>query len=200
MFPDINPNIDTAREEYEAQFSALVALALAGELSRRDFVEQLTDIVIAALMAAYLAGGGNPSAMDNALADEISTARKSIRKFAADLYNGRYTESEDNPQPPNVDNRIGLWMFGFLAAYAIGQQFIRDQLRRYRWNYDPAKDHCDDCMNLNGVVLTMAEWRRLGVAPQSRVLECSGYQCGCYWTEIEAESIGIVEARRRLQR
>ena len=199
MFPNINPNIDSTREQYEQDFNLLVDRALSGELKKQEFATLLLELVTAALMAAYLAGGGNPAQMDSVLVDEIRISKQSVRAFADDLYRGRYTKSESNPNPPQVEKRISLWVFGLLAAFAIGQEYVTNQQRRYIWRYDPAKDHCQDCANLNGVVLTAAEWRQLGIKPQSRKLACNGYQCGCYREETTAESIGLDAARMKFR-
>ena len=62
------------------------------------------------------------------------------------------------------------------------------ELHNLRWDYLDGKDHCSDCSALDGVVLSKAEWKALGIRPQSRDLECTGFNCGCRLTPTNQKS------------
>ena len=52
-----------------------------------------------------------------------------------------------------------------------------------RWDFGGTEKHCTDCAGYNGTVRTAEEWddlyRMQGHKPQSRELECKGYNCDC---------------------
>lgn len=49
---------------------------------------------------------------------------------------------------------------------------------KYEWRYGET-EHCDTCQSLNGIVAFATEWEQAGIQPQSRLLECGGWNCQC---------------------
>ena len=51
--------------------------------------------------------------------------------------------------------------------------------KKLKWVMGPTKEHCFDCLNLAGKVKRASTWAASGWAPQSKALECQGYNCKC---------------------
>jgi len=56
------------------------------------------------------------------------------------------------------------------------------------WILGPTKDHCNDCLNMNGRVYRGSIWDKYDVRPQSPRLECGGYRCLCNLVPTEARA------------
>jgi len=189
-------------DEYEIALAALFALALARDMSQADFVMQLDMLVSKTMVSLFLAAGAHPDDLGNAaLANEIAINRKSAVNVANDIYAGRYDERETPPQTAlegetKLSNRLLIWVRKAAVAAALGALFkpVIDKTIRTVWKVG-ATDHCQTCINLNGVVLTLEEWRVLsgrGIYPQSPTLACHGFNCKCSnGTLTTAPSIGL---------
>jgi len=100
-----------------------------------------------------------------------------------------------------LTTRVDKWIN---AGRSSGNKGILDheplpeiEEQRYMWLVGPT-EHCDDCRNLNGSVLTGPEWRELGIYPQSRDLECRGFNCQCILEETDQRSHGVATVATRL--
>lgn len=94
------------------------------------------------------------------LADDILRARAnggSLDQFKprADMWANRYGE---------IQSRARVW-FG-------GKQMLE-------WVFGQTVEHCEDCARLRGTVAPADEWAVYRLRPQSRDLECHGYNCRC---------------------
>lgn len=62
---------------------------------------------------------------------------------------------------------------------------------KYRWLLGATEKHCTHCADYAGQVKTAVEWddiyRTLGHRPQSRELECKGYNCDCWLSRVSKE-------------
>ena len=86
----------------------------------------------------------------------------------------------------------------FRSVYAIGQLYIPPRIvegveveQNYVWRLGNTREHCADCLRLDGQVHTADEWRRAAIRPQSPNLECGGWNCDCRLEPTEAESQGF---------
>jgi len=77
-----------------------------------------------------------------------------------------------------IYTRIQMWV----NKYGM----IRDLARTYacadeklEWVMHPLKEHCRDCLRLNGKVYRASTWRNNNIYPRMHSLECGGYRCGC---------------------
>lgn len=74
--------------------------------------------------------------------------------------------------------RAQMWQDRYRHVYAVAQSMACADAK-YRWEMNPRKEHCPDCVTLNGRVYRASTWRRYRIAPQMRELACHGYRCGC---------------------
>lgn len=78
----------------------------------------------------------------------------------------------------NVYKRVELWVRQYRRVVNLFKTLLGGNLK-YIWKWTPAKEHCVDCAKMNGRVYRADIWRRYGVQPQSRLLACGGFNCGC---------------------
>lgn len=48
------------------------------------------------------------------------------------------------------------------------------------WRTDPVKEHCCDCLRMEGRVYRNSTWAKYGIEPRSPALACFGGHCGCH--------------------
>lgn len=182
-------------EEYQYIVEQLSQSLESGAIEQDDFKETLAKIAAIVLLLLFLRGAkkkkGELSAEERALiADNVNLAHSATGIWAGEIVAGRYTESEDTPQPAaSLVQRAILWAAAALGMVAAGQLFQADD-PYWEWVYSPEKVHCEDCLRLNGQVHRASEWRASGWQPQSFSLECRGFHCGCFWREAEGPSRG----------
>jgi len=196
-------------DQYEAALTALFALALAREIERATFEQQLDQLVTTTLITLFLTAGAHPDELDNpALVREIAANRQSARNLARDIWAGRYDEREEpkagypvqtaEQGEAKLANRLLLWVRKAGVAVTLGAVFkpIPPSIEQITtvWRVG-VTDHCPTCLGLNGTVLTQEEWRIMtarGIYPQSYDLACKGYHCQCTNSELSGlPSIGL---------
>lgn len=106
---------------------------------------------------------------------EINLEIGYIAQFAWDINrNTKYSGGKLN----EIFKRIEMWVnkYGMIRAlartYACGDE-------KLEWVMNPFKEHCRDCLRLNGKVYRRSVWRAQGIYPRMPSLECGGYRCGC---------------------
>lgn len=80
--------------------------------------------------------------------------------------------------------RIDLWVsrWSGISDYAFS---IAGADKKLKWVYDPRKEHCPDCLRLNGRVYLGSVWALIGIHPKSAKLKCFGGHCGCGFIETD---------------
>jgi hypothetical protein len=81
-------------------------------------------------------------------------------------------------------DRVELWVARYAEMQSIGQ-LVAARGRRLEYIYDPTKEHCVDCLALNGRVYTARVWLKWGIWPRSSKLACFGIHCGCIFIETD---------------
>lgn len=209
--PTIDETIDPQLQAYYDQLAALTAAALAGNIDKRDFAEQMERIVLAALLLVYLLGGGTAATAesDDKYQERIAQNRNSIDVLADDIYSGRYLANDKQTAEEaksKLDGRLALWVFGLAAVYDLGKnkqpdvKVVNGEVVEYTetWHLGNTEQHCKTCFALNGVTLTPGEWDRLGLVPRSPDLECGGWRCDCRKTADGLPSDGLDNIARLL--
>ena len=176
----------TAPRTGAAYARTVEALALAvqeGVLSAAEMGEQLHAVARETIIDTYVRELGvrrdELTGEDWAAIDEqIRISQGAAVGLATDLAGGRYTD-----KPAALSARLGLWGNSLAAVTAIAMLHKpNDPL--LEWVYDPSKEHCGDCLNYDGQVHRASEWEAMGARPQSRDLECGGWNCGCDFVEV----------------
>jgi hypothetical protein len=203
---------DGQLRSYFDDLERLTNQALSGRLPEDDFRRRMERLVLPAIAAALSSSGGNldiPAAQVELL-NQQTQARNSINILANDLYSRRYSRRELRDAVPGsptqtaqegkdkLGNRLALWVYSMAGIYAVGKTFTPPSIEggqiieaRLVWRRGPTVDPCDDCLGLDGTVLTTSEWRRTGIRPQSQQLDCEGWRCLCTLVATDAASVGM---------
>lgn len=164
-------------------------MARVGALTEDEFSEELRNATIAFILALFLLGArmGENDLTAAELAVISGYQRQAVtsaRNFARDLLAGQYeTPDHEAGVRLGLPARIALWVTTLRGVASVAQTWRRDD-PRLMWVWNPLKEHCDDCANLNGQVHRASEWRQMRIEPQSRLLQCGGWRCGCRFVEV----------------
>jgi hypothetical protein len=112
---------------------------------------------------------------------------RSLDDFGEGIYGGLYGDGTQGLD--SAFARVAMWITIASGIYFFGQLFRPDE-PYLRWNFSVFKEHCRDCVRLDGQVHTASEWRASGWYPRSFGLECHGVHCGCYFTDAAGPSSG----------
>ena len=108
-----------------------------------------------------------------------------VSKFAETLASTEMTREQ-------IASRADMWTHRSInPVYYMGlAEANKDQ--RYQWVVDPRKEHCKTCLAMNGQVHKLKDYIKSGILPQSPLLECGGYKCGCSLKRVEGRSRGRI--------
>lgn len=198
--------IDPILTRYETDLGDEVERAITGEADKPEFEDAAKAIILAAILAAFLAGVGKESE------DELTTteraqlrarrnsANEAIGNLSGDIYNrDRYTPTNNNrvqSEAQGVERargRVLMWVSSLAGTYAAAQLFRRGEngeSPRFAWVLGQTVEHCSDCLRLSNQVHTAEEWQASGYHPQGRNLECGGWRCDCRFEATQAETRG----------
>lgn len=179
-------------QQYEQQLAYLVEQAIQANISRERFQGALEQIIVAILMTLFLKGARSSySELSEetrlVLEREITIHLRSLDDFGEGIYAGRYGPDDLGLQGAHY--RISTWLNIAAGVVFLGMLYQPHEVY-LRWNYSIFKEHCGDCVRLNGQVHTAAEWRAAGWYPRSFGLECHGVNCGCSFSETAGPSSG----------
>lgn len=99
--------------------------------------------------------------------------------FASGLGTWIEENSRDNGgKLGTIFTRMDMWARRYIEVKTIAGQMACGDLKM-QWDWDPSKEHCEDCRKYNGRVHRNSVWHRWGIHPRSTVLACGGFKCGC---------------------
>lgn len=170
-------------ETYRKALRANVRGLWSGALDAGQFDEAMKSSIGRAYRQAwnsgYIAGGGNPDEMESealGLRDDLILRQYTyIPEFSRAI--SESNKSSKGLLAPLL-NRVENWVARYTSVQDMGKLAANLQ-SRFKWVYDPAKEHCDDCLSLNGRVYTSKTWLKLNITPRSAKLACFGIHCGC---------------------
>lgn len=84
----------------------------------------------------------------------------------------------------SVLSRVELWASRYDGIFDLGV-LVGAKDKKKMWKYDESKEHCVDCLRLNGLVYRASTWLRYGIIPRSALLACFGIFCGCSFVDTD---------------
>lgn len=193
--------IDKLQSEYGDQLAAYIESAIDEQTSQQEFAAGMRDVVYAGLLAIFKESAGVPedenlneeenSVFSNLLAEEMSR----VNGFVSEIYAGvseqrtaRFDRVRERLQglAGNLGGRLSLWANAARLVFNHGKMYGRKDVSM-RWEIGATEEHCSDCLRYNGQVKSRDEWQNLAgvlIYPQSRTLECKGYNCDCRLVEV----------------
>ena len=208
------PGVDEQIAEYYQAMDDLTQAAVNGRINEKQFKDEAERLTIAALILLYLLGGGDPAKQDRALAPKIKINKRSIGLLSDDIYSGRYSANEKQTEADGkrkLLTRLVMWGVAIYGAYNLGRTWQLPKLDyetgvlaepAEEWRRGPTKEGCHTCTTLDGVGLTVSDWRYLasaGIEPQSPDLDCHGYYCLCGLYPTDILPVDVSSVLRSLQ-
>jgi hypothetical protein len=181
--------IQATRLDFEDAFAEAVKAVQDKTMNRRRF-----GVVARALIKKYGRQAYTDGLEDGGISDpELSeddygtintlTVEQSayVTAFADTLFSGvEYT--------PEI--RAEMWWNKSINPFYQAGTASADKNGLYEWVYDPEKEHCEDCLKMNGQVHRYRDYVKRDVMPQSNRLACKGFFCGCKLKKTTGKSSG----------
>lgn len=192
--------LDPVGAEYQRAFRSFVQVAQAQTfpvaILRSTFRADLQRYGTLAYAQGLQDGGVDP---DSASAVLKAQRRRAVAEWLAlqNPYINKFVEEVADQDWPvaQIDQRSTLWVNKSLrSAYFAGLHEAEAETMK-GWVYDPAKDHCQTCLLLNGQVHSLRDWLKSGFTPGCTCLECGGYNCGCKFVDVEGGAVGRLPGR-----
>ena len=186
-----NEALQLALDRYSLDLEKLVIKANTDQIKKHQFKNQLSQLVVLSLTAIYSEmidldiDNFTSQDLEN-LEEYLAINLESVTKIADDIYNGRYQPTEENEEKPlALLLRLGLWVSNAFAMATLAMVFNpKHKATHYKFILGHTKEHCKDCVRLNGQVHTGDDWSQHSeMLPRSHSLECKGFNCLCYLEE-----------------
>ena len=176
----------TTSTEFIGRMASLMSDISIGAIAQSAYQNIVARALYTAGQQAYLDGllvGG--VVQDRLTKDDLARVQAwladqftYIDKMVADIWGTR--RSQQTP-PTQIDylNRAAMWANKSLREVFQMGTADADRNAMYRWVLGDTREHCKDCLRLNGQIHRWRAWEKAGMLPGSRELECKGYQCRC---------------------
>lgn len=157
-----------------------------GEITRDEFIDTLAELVQEQLTRAWRAAlrdnDLDPELVNSTYAGQLEEMILSeydhVDQFAADVVEAAAAGQDVGQFKP----RCELWANRYNDAYNQAVAAIAEENgERLMWVYGDT-EHCETCLQLNGIVAWATEWASLNLHPQdppNPQLECGGWRCQC---------------------
>jgi len=169
-------------ESYQYLIRSAVYGLWSGERNLGDFIADMFTTIQRGFTRAWYDGAYECGLLPDdltieekqRLADEILTEQSFIVNFGSDILEG--LKGEALLRTHTV--RIPMWVNRYSNIQNIARMMACGD-EKLKWVMHPLKEHCPDCLMLDGRVYRASVWRTTGWEPKSRDLACGGYKCGC---------------------
>lgn len=74
--------------------------------------------------------------------------------------------------------RTDRWAASYNRIRSLAMTFAKND-PNYEWVMGPTREHCKDCLKLEGRVYRASRWKAADIAPRSHRLTCKGFHCLC---------------------
>jgi hypothetical protein len=161
-----------------------------GKIEQEDFENKMGDLIEKQLRRAWNDGmrenGLDPKenmtdALESKLQDAIVKEYDYLRGFAEDIEKA----AENKTGFEGLYNRAEMWQNRYIDITNRATMATADPDSLFRWDYGQTEKHCATCASVVGQIHTRAEWDDIGIEPQSRDLDCGGWQCDCRFVLVE---------------
>lgn len=184
VYPAVKSFADTKRRFMDEIRSVFIA-AQADETTRRNFAAKLRASLrkwgLVAFRDGMNEGGYDPESFSK---DELATFRRwqeeqstYVSNVGKEIFGQGITENE-------AVYRVQMWADVSLGKIFYDGLYTAGGELRLKWSMGDA-EHCGDCPQLHGVVMTASDWKRSGYQPRNGKTECS-LGCKCSLTVTNA--------------
>lgn len=158
----------------------------SGNTDEFEFIDDFNSYIDNQFTRAWNAGaremGVNPSQFTDAditaLADLMSAEQGYMLQLADDILGAKNSGLTLDQFRAQFGGRADMWANRYNEIQSLARVHFGGK-RMLIWVYGGTEDHCADCEALEGTVATAEDWAAYPLKPQSRALECHGYNCQC---------------------
>ena len=179
------PNAPLSRRErdYQGSLRAAARGLWSGEEGFFNFLDAATRSIEHNFTMAWYEGladcGISPSEQTP---DEEARLRMEINLEIGYLYQFAWDISSNNKynggKLSTIFNRLDMWVNKYGMIRGLARTYACED-EKLMWVMMPLKEHCRDCLRLDGKVYRRSTWRKYNIYPRMPNLECGGYHCGC---------------------
>jgi hypothetical protein len=177
------PGKSSGRVDYKRNVRAPVYGLWNGTLGLFDFVDSMSINIRTGFTRAWYQGaaecGIKPSELTqeekDKLESEINEEISYVVKMGKDIE--RNSKAEGGKWAP-FQKRVELWANRYDNIYSTAMSYACKD-KKLAWVMNPKKEHCSDCLRMDGRVYRASIWKKYNIAPRMRSLACGGFLCGC---------------------
>jgi hypothetical protein len=139
------------------------------------------------------ANGMGPGDIDEEMQAQIDEIIKNEQDHLTNLSDLINSQREKDAGMDAIYSRVDTWVARYTDVVNQAKLASSEDNQRFEWIYGDT-EHCQDCADLNGKVLTAAEWRASGYHPQqppNPKLECGGWRCKCRLQKTKKPRTGL---------
>jgi hypothetical protein len=178
--------VDARQRDYARGVRSLVYSLWRGYTEQNAFIHTMVYAIERNIMLAWAEGAKACGISEEELTLEEISARKNLINsqypYLIDFADAIIQGSRDNNgKLTPLYRRAEMWVNRFNEARNQAKQMACGD-KKLMWVMNPLKEHCTDCLMLNGKVYRASVWKKYDLRPQMRKLECHGYKCGCSFT------------------
>lgn len=176
-------NAKTA-SQYRSALRSYVRGLWNGSFGLFQFVDGFTGSILRHYPIGWLEGSSEFGVISQreltgeelaALYQEMNVDIGYINGFADDILQN--SKANKGALQPLMD-RVELWVNRYV--YIVNQGRLHAQENpKLKWELGATGEHCIDCSRLAGKVYRASIWRKYGIAPRSKLLNCGGHKCAC---------------------
>jgi hypothetical protein len=171
-------------EYFLSQVNRLVSSLYNGYIGG-NFIDLMANLISGQLYDAYYQafqdeeGGKNlPDYLDAAWQSDVLNQYNFVDQFYRDIIDAKIDQTGLDPLLARAAMWANRWNESYNNAVAL---ITENNGGNLMWVYGDT-DHCDTCLNLNGIVASKKDWDTAGVKPQNAqndMLDCGGWRCKC---------------------
>jgi hypothetical protein len=170
-----SPNLDSHARAYARDIRAAVYGLWNGSLDLFSFVDSMGASIRSNYTRAWQDAARSCETvladLDSAALEELEFRINSELQYTVQFGQDILASDKQNKGKlaPHV-KRIAAWANTYYGVYSHALAFICED-KRAVWVLGRTREHCTDCVRLNGRVYTLKTWRSF-IEPGSRSLEC----------------------------
>jgi hypothetical protein len=170
-------------EDYRRRIMSLIRALYNGDIGG-DFIDSMAALVSRQLTLAYRGGMADAGLYRDEITPKMQAQLDAfiLNEFAYvdRLYRDVIDAKLEEAPIEQFNARAQLWANRYkevenAARVAVAAEFGNKLI----WKLGATEQHCDTCLPLNNKVAFAKEWELSGLAPQSSVLTCGGWNCDC---------------------
>lgn len=181
------PSLRSSVANYKSNIRSSFYGLWAGHFDVAYYMDSITPAIQNGLKRAWYQGasecGISASELTSLEIEKMNAFINDEVLYALDIgFEIRNNSKANGGKWTQFQRRTDMWANRYMEVHdAAMAMACRDQKLKWVWN--PIKEHCTDCMLLNGRVYRASIWEKYDIRPRMRSLACHGFKCGCSFVQ-----------------